>query len=104
MSVGQTGLPSQIAGAPLAQGQGDIARNQTETANAARQTSLAERAEKAAGIGEAEQDEQASDRDADGRRIWEQPPNGKSESAENVDEHRTPDPSGDRGTQLDLSG
>ena len=72
MSVGPMGMVGSAAGAPLAQSQGsDVNRVQQDTASQARQTQMSEKAEQASGVGQTEQDEEATDRDADGRRPWE---------------------------------
>ena len=70
MSIGPTGMIGSVAGSPLAQGQGsEVNRAQQETAEQARQAHSTEKAEDAAGVGQTEDDEQASERDADGRRL-----------------------------------
>ena len=99
------------AGSPLAQSKGsDLDKAAQDTAHQARRTESQQQAEKAAGIGETEQDEQTSERDADGRRIWEL--GGEEEShgddsstaADDDSQPRSKDPSGQRGSQFDLSG
>ncbi|MHB8953949.1 MAG: hypothetical protein ACYC4U_13350 [Pirellulaceae bacterium] len=111
MSVGSLGIIGSAASAPLAQSQGtDVNRTQQETTSQLRQTQMGEKAESASGIGQTEQDEQASDRDADGRRPWEI---GSTPSAEEPGEQiattedsprQSKDPTGLTGRQLDLSG
>jgi hypothetical protein len=111
MSVGPLGMIGSSAGSPLAQSQGaEVNRTQQETTSQLRQTQMNEKAENAAGVGHTEQDEQATDRDADGRRPWEI---GVSPPEEETGEHETggadamrlgKDPSGLTGRQLDLSG
>ncbi len=72
MSVGPLGMVGSSAGSPLAQSQGsDVNRAQQDTASQSRQTQMSEKAEHASGVGQTEQDEEATDRDADGRRPWE---------------------------------
>jgi hypothetical protein len=86
-----------------------VQRARQETTDQARQVRADDKAENAAGVGETEQDEQASDRDADGRRLWEAPPESPDEAAESEHgsddtTHRGRDPRGDCGSRLDLSG
>ncbi|MFW6171830.1 MAG: hypothetical protein ACODAD_15185 [Planctomycetota bacterium] len=106
MSVGPMGMAGGAAGSPLAQGKGsEVNRGQRETAEQSRQTEAAEKAEKAAGIGQTEQDEEASDRDADGRRLWEGvPEGGDHEEEQGEDKHVARDPTGQVGSQVDLNG
>ncbi|MEQ8787559.1 MAG: hypothetical protein RIC55_14745 [Pirellulaceae bacterium] len=111
MSMGPLGIIGSAAGTPLAQIKGsDVDRAAQDTAAQARQTKADLKAEQAAGIGQTEEDQQTSDRDADGRRVWElgeEPSPEQEAAAEQADDEQTPrskDPSGDRGRQLDLSG
>jgi hypothetical protein len=99
------GLPGAAAATPLAQRQGEADQAQHAAASQARQTSGEKQAEKAAGIGETDHDEPASDRDADGRRVWEI--RGASKKEDGNDEPAPPqakDPTGQAGSRLDLSG
>jgi hypothetical protein len=79
-----------------------------DTTDQARQRQSNEKAEQAAGVGQTEQDEQTTDRDADGRRPWELPPptdESTANAAEGSQEGpRSMDPSGLTGRQLDVSG
>ncbi len=108
MSMGPLGMIGSAAGSTLAQGQGnEVQRLQQNAADLARQTLLSDKAEQAEGIGQTEQDEQASDRDADGRRPWEiGSASSEPDSAESLEEgmRRSKDPTGDCGNHLDLSG
>lgn len=117
MSVGPLGgLAASAAGAPYAQTKGaDVERAQQETSNQQRKVSNDLKADKAAGIGETDgEDNLTSDRDADGRRLWEQTEEHPGESAEtdaDQDEEsaegprrRSKDASGESGTRLDLTG
>ena len=64
-------------------------------------------AEAASGVGETEQDHESEQRDADGRRPWEkQPTNTQTEPtvADPAPPAPAKDPSGQRGSQLDLIG
>ena len=110
MSVGPLGMIGSAAGTPLSQTKGsDADKAQHDAANQARESTAARQAERASGIGQTEHDEQASDRDADGRRVWEI--GGKKPQEESADEQsagetapQSKDPTGRSGSQLDLSG
>ena len=110
MSVGPIGgVLGSAAGAPLAQTKGSEAeRSQRESAAQDRTVASNKKTEKTAGVGETQQDEGASDRDADGRRLWEgQQDNEKPAEAEDdasQQEIRGKDATGDAGSQLDLLG
>ena len=115
MSLGPLGgIASSVAGSPLAQTKGsDVERTQEDAANQARRVQTDQKAENAAGIGEADgEDHETAERDADGRRLWEEPPGGQpasdaNEPDENPPAHDSPrskDSSGQRGNLLDLSG
>lgn len=111
MSVGSFGILGAAAGSSLSQSQGtELQRTQQETSQQARQLQAGQKAEEAAGVGQTEQDEGAGDRDADGRRLWELPPHPSS-STTDTSATRAPaeppvanDPTGVRGTRLDLRG
>jgi hypothetical protein len=104
------GTIGSSAGSPLAQSQGaEVSRAQQETAGQARQTRMAEKAEQAAGVGQTEEDEEANERDADGRRPWEigaRRPVEESTETEPAPIAECPgkDPTGMTGSQLDLRG
>jgi hypothetical protein len=106
MSVGPLGgLIGSAAGAPLSQTAGsETERSGRESAASERVADALDRAERAAGIGTTEQDQGTSERDADGRRLWEAPPdkNGDKNSAHEPRPSR--DATGQSGTQLDLTG
>lgn len=111
MSVGPLGgIASSAAGSPLAQSKGsDVERAQQDAANQARRTAADQKAENAAGIGEADgEDHETADRDADGRRLWEGPTEATSDDATGQDgrseQASAKDTSGERGNLLDLSG
>jgi hypothetical protein len=67
-------------------------------------------ADNAAGIGEADgEDHETAERDADGRRLWEEPPEGQAPQQDEADSPpseppRSKDASGQTGTLLDLTG
>jgi len=108
MSVGDMGgVPAASAGSPLQQRHGvEADRRAKETADQRRQTENNLKAEKAAGIGETSQDAEASDRDADGRRLWEQSPQAgeQSDPPPDAPPRKSKDPQGESGGRLDLTG
>jgi hypothetical protein len=107
MSVGSLGgLIGSAAGVPLSQtGGSEIDRASRDAASQQRATDGAARSEKAAGIGTTEQDQEAGERDADGRRMWEAPPDKQSqEEAEAAANRQSRDTTGQSGTHLDLTG
>jgi hypothetical protein len=71
---------------------------------------MSEKAEQASGVGQTEQDEETTDRDADGRRPWEigptrpDPGSTESEPTADVSSRQGKDPAGITGNQLDLRG
>lgn len=104
-------IASSLAASPLAQNSSsEVNRNQQAARDQSRQLESAEKAEKAAGVGDPEESEKTSDRDADGRRAWEKPSKSHSEqSADDEDSHgstssKSKDPTGQRGGSLDLCG
>ena len=110
MSVGPLGgVANSAAGAPLAQTKGsELQRSQQDNDVQQRQAFGEQRADSAAGIGEADgQDHETADRDADGRRILEKRP-GRKQPGTSADEGAEPPPAkdvtGESGNQLDLSG
>ena len=113
MNVGPLGMIGSAAGSPLSQIKGSDADKSTQAAtDQSRRTDSADNAEKAAGIGQTEQDEQASDRDADGRRLWERSDASTDRASQERDAPdgdapgqapQSKDASGQSGSQLDLS-
>jgi hypothetical protein len=113
MNVGiSAGIPASIAGAPAAQIAGsEVDRAKGETAAQRRAQTSEIKAEQAAGIGATDgEDHTTSDRDADGRRMWELPhkanqaPQDTDTATAEPIEHHSLDPTGTRGGLLDLSG
>jgi hypothetical protein len=107
MSVGPTTFAASLAATSLNQARGsETERVQHETAAKERQIDADHKAENASGIGTAEGDEAAGDRDADGRRLWERAPAGKDiADADSTDATvRIKDPTGQSGSLLDLTG
>jgi hypothetical protein len=107
MNVGVTsGALGSAAGAPLSQTAGaETERTQKESAVRERVADSQNKSERAGGIGEMQEDQQSSDRDADGRRLWEAPPKKKPGAAEEpAPDRRAKDPTGVSGNELDLTG
>ena len=103
------GIINSAAGAPLSQTAGSEAeRSQRDAGVQQRTVDANDRSEKAAGIGTTEEDQASSERDADGRRLWEAPEEKKKENvASQVTEHEqrlSKDASGLSGNHLDLTG
>jgi hypothetical protein len=88
----------------------DVDKAQRESADAVRQADAESRAESAAGIGQTEEESQAGDRDADGRRLWERPAENKGGPSPDASEETQPespiakDPTGECGQSLDITG
>ena len=110
MSIGSLGIVGGLAGTSLPQRAAEAEKTQRETIEQARAAQASEHAENAAGIGQTEEDSQTSERDADGRRLWE-----KQQRAKKPDPATPPattdstvplakDPTGSCGNQLDLVG
>jgi hypothetical protein len=108
MSIGSLGIVGGLAATPLPQRAAEAEKTQRETIEQARATQASEQAENAAGIGQTEEDSQTSERDADGRRLWEEQRRVKAKTAEPAaDQSPLPlakDPSGECGGTLDLFG
>jgi hypothetical protein len=107
MNVGvTTGALTSAAGAPLSQTAGaEAERAQKESSVQQRLADTQAKSEKASGIGQMDEDQQASERDADGRRLWEDTRKKKAEAdAASVESRQAKDPTGMSGTTLDLTG
>jgi hypothetical protein len=107
MSIGPMGFVGSVAGSPLSQVKGEVDRTRDATALAERKAASEAKAADASGIGRTDGDQEAGDRDADGRRLYEAPPESPKRDAESVldeEPHRPADPTGTSGTQLDLTG
>jgi hypothetical protein len=103
------GLVGSAAGAPLSQTAGSEAeRAQKESLAQHRQVDANEKAEQAAGIGQTQQDQESSERDADGRRLWEGPAHKRKDEKQiteaEASARQSKDATGQSGTQLDLTG
>ena len=106
MSIGSFGgVTGSAAGAPLSSTQGsETERLQKDATAQARQIEHEQHAEQTAGIGHTEEDREASDRDADGRRLWERQLQPEGDSSEGAKSRQSKDTSGDAGNTLDLTG
>jgi hypothetical protein len=111
MNVGSLGgMIGSAAGAPLSQMAGSEAeRASREAAAQQRQVDANQKAELAAGIGQTSEDQESSERDADGRRPWEAhakkgTPEAQGDSATDAPVRQSKDASGQCGNQLDLTG
>ncbi len=102
------GVASSAAGAPLSQTAGsETERLQKGSLSQSRQTDAEQKAELAAGIGQTAEDQQTSERDADGRRLWEGPAKvGKATQTAEAEAaaRQSKDATGQSGTKLDLTG
>jgi hypothetical protein len=112
MSIGIIG---GVAGSQVSQVKSDADRVRATADAQARAVDSQQQAEDAAGIGKTDgKNHETHDRDADGRRYWEPPPEPKDEltldentaAGENGDVPPSPasDPRGESGGHLDLTG
>ena len=111
MSIGPLGgLAASAAGAPFAQSKGsEVDQVQQESSAQQRKTQNDQKAEMAAGIGQADgEDHQTGERDADGRRLLEkassEEPQTGSDQGPPEDTPTGKDPTGQSGSLLDLTG
>lgn len=106
MSSGAIGIIGSVATGQSVARNAEIDRVARDGANQARHAASNDLAEKASGIGQTEKENEASDRDADGRRPWEFADKQQSpaEADETSSAPPSKDPSGAAGSQLDLSG
>lgn len=111
MSVGpmsaMNGVIGSAAGAPKSQSASDVERGQKDSSAKQRQVKNDAKAEQAAGIGKTESDSGPSERDADGRKLWEGPASGpgdKKKEGSQEPPHQAKDPTGQSGGTLDLTG
>jgi hypothetical protein len=105
MSIGPLGGAASVAGTPLAQAKGsDVERAHGEVGAQRRRVYHGQKAEAAAGVGQPDgEDHETADRDADGRRPWEDQP-APEENAASQGVPRSKDPSRQSGNLLDLNG
>ncbi len=97
------------AAPPLSQTKGsETERAQKDAIAGQRQADSEKKAEKASGVGETTEDQGVSERDADGRRLWEQAQDEAATEAEKAaagePSRQAKDPSGNSGNALDLTG
>ena len=108
MSIASLGIVGSLAGTALPQRAAETDKVSRETAEQSRVAEATEQAADAAGIGQTEEDAQTSERDADGRRLWEQPAETRNPSKKTDDQDLAAplakDPSGACGKLLDLLG
>jgi hypothetical protein len=104
MSIGPLGAAS-AAGSPLAQTKGaDVERAQQELGAQRRRVYHGQKAEAAGGVGEPDgEDHDTHQRDADGRRPWEDQPEPEP-AADLPVVRQNKDPSQQSGNLLDLTG
>ncbi len=108
MSMGpMSGVVGSAAGAPLSQTSGsETERAQKDASAHQRQVDTDKKAADAAGIGQTEEDQGTSERDADGRRFWEAPDkkNPEQDADQSEPSRQAKDPTGNSGNSLDLTG
>ena len=100
---------TSAAGTALSQTVGsETERTQKDAMSQRRSADADLHAEQTAGIGQTEEGQATSDRDADGRRLWEGPVEPKkspnSEAEIEAESKQSKDPTGQSGTRLDLTG
>jgi hypothetical protein len=99
------GIISGAAGAPSAQtGGADAERTQRDGALRERRVATEKSAEMAAGIGTTDEDQETSERDADGRMFWEQAKDATLQDETETRVKQSKDPTGASGNSLDLTG
>jgi hypothetical protein len=105
MSIGPLASTASAAGSPLAQTRGpDVERAQGEVGAQGRRVYHEGKAAAADGVGQPDgEDHETTDRDADGRRPWEELPEGP-EDAGSPGVRQSKDPTRQRGNLLDLTG
>ncbi len=109
MSIGLlSNIGGSAAGTSLAQTRGsDVDRAQQESKSRQLQAQTEQSADEAAGVGQTDgENHETADRDADGRRLWEIPQRKGPEDSVAAESHSpaVPDPSGQCGGLLDLTG
>ncbi len=109
MSVGpMASIAASLAGTSFAQSRGsDVERTSQDSVQRERRVASEQHAEAAAGVGVTDQDQETSERDADGRRLWEETGKSKPDAGADIapaSERKALDATHQSGTQLDLSG
>lgn len=108
MQIPSLGTIGSLAATPAAQRGPETDKSQRDAGalEQVQQSQLA--AEQASGIGQTREESETSERDADGRRLWEEPARKKPSAAPTASPDApstpSPDPTGQCGTQLDLLG
>ncbi len=98
------GVVGSAAGSALSQTKGSSSERASKDSAAQERTKDTDiKTEKASGIGETESDSKASDRDADGRRLWERPKDGEQGEDETNEEQDNKTDKDDTGGHLDLT-
>jgi hypothetical protein len=105
MSIGPLGIAASAAGSPLAQTKGaEVERAQGEVGAQQCRVYHEQKAEAADGVGQPDGDDhEAHERDADGRRPWEDQPEPE-QTATPPGVRQSKDPSQQSGNLLDLTG
>jgi hypothetical protein len=105
MSIGPLGIAASAAGVPLAQTKGSaVERAQEEVGAERRQVYHEQEAAAAAGVGEPDgENHETTERDADGRRPWEDLPDGQPQPTP-PETRQSKDPLQQSGNLLDLTG
>lgn len=106
MSIGSLGIIGSIAATPATQAKAGIDKAKEAADIRQREVHANTKAEDAAGVGVTDRSSETSDRDADGRRLWEAPPEASHEHGQAGEEigRSAIDPTGASGSTLDLSG
>ncbi len=105
MSIGSFGgVLGSASGVPLPQKGSDAQRAQADSTAQQRGVELNQHADNAAGVGQTEEDREAGDRDADGRRLWERFGREPEDANEESEKQQAKDTTGDAGNSLDLTG
>lgn len=107
MNLGALGMVGSVAASGMAQRAASEDRVRQDTVDQQRQTESATQAELAAGIGQTDEDQETSERDADGRLPWElkrKNPLPANDDTPPSLPSQVRDPQGISGTQLDLTG
>ena len=108
MSIGSLGIVGGLASTPQTQRAAETDKTQQAASEQSRAADASQRAELAAGIGQTAEDSEATDRDADGRRLWERTTAKKEPAASSQSPPAAAalakDPTGTCGSELDLVG
>lgn len=102
MSVEPTDMIAGVVGMSAAAGNAVRREALQKAVGHMRQADSERRAATAAGVGQAEQDEQIADREVDGRLMWQHP--AAPDSAVDSDPPNSADPEQQTGRHLDVSG